>query len=301
MSDSTIKSKLNIYISSKYRQQDETVSNFKCVIPDGLLKCKTDEHFSLNVSAFYMYNTFFNCNSNYNHFQLIFTNSLGYDYMLGDYYFNVGNPNINDLMIDFNTQLNYYCSVSYNRITNRYTYTRVYNQNSNYFNMYLIPINAAAFLGFVNHTRNLISFSGTTSTNAINVNPIKAINITIGGDITFEDNNIDNCYSVWQNSDIILQKAVDVPTNGLIKYENVDGGDSFQYFLYNTDRIKYFQLNVYDQDMNVISDLPDFLLQVQFNIRQTPKTNDILTHILEYIKDIFNILGHLLEYFTKNI
>ena len=43
---SNIKSKINIYISSKYRQPDEQTSDFKVVIPDGLLKCARDEYFT---------------------------------------------------------------------------------------------------------------------------------------------------------------------------------------------------------------------------------------------------------------
>ena len=58
---SNIKSKINIYINSKYKQSDEQISNFKCVIPDGLLTCRNDEYFTMNINCFYVYNTFYNC------------------------------------------------------------------------------------------------------------------------------------------------------------------------------------------------------------------------------------------------
>ena len=83
--------------------------------------------------------------------------------------------------------------------------------------------------------------------------------------------------------------------NGLIKYENVDGGDSFQYWLHNTDRIKYFELNVYDQDMNKIPDFPDYYLHVQFNIREKLQNNELLEKNIEYTKHNFLILGYIFD------
>ena len=292
---SNIKSKINIYISSKYRQQDEQTSDFKVVIPDGLLKCARDEYFTLNINCFYVYNTFYQCNANYNHFQLWFYTSGGLPYMFQDLYLTIGNPNIFDVMNNINTLISVYGNVSYDRIKNKFIYTRTYAQDSNYYNMYLVAINANSFLGFTNITKNLILTTGTYSTNPININPIQAINVTIGGDISFENNNIDNCYGRWQNSDIIIQKAIDVPMNGLIKYENVDGGDSFQYWLHNTDRIKYFELNVYDQDMNEIPDFPDYYLHVQFNIREKLQNNELLEKNIEYTKHNFLILGYIFD------
>ena len=299
MVDSSIVSKVNIYISSKYRKDDETTSNFNVIIPDGMLKCTKDQYFSLNVNCFYCYNTFFNSNINSNKFQIIFKRSDDSYYMIGNYYLNLGNPNIYDLLNDFNSKTSVYCNATYDKVTNYFTFFRTYAQDTNYYNMYIKPINSSSFLGFKNNTENLISFVGTPSLLSINVNTITALNISIDGDISFENNNIDNCYGVWQNSDIILQKGVDVPKNGLIKYENIDGGDSFQYYLCNTDRIKYFSLSVFDQDMNKIVDMPDYLLHIQFNIRNKQHTNDLLKKNNDYTKEIYLIMGHIFEILIK--
>ena len=134
--------------------------------------------------------------------------------MIADYYLSLGNPNIYDVLNDLNTKMSVYCTVTYDKIKNYFTFFRTYAQDSNYYSMYIKPINSSCFLGFSNNVENLISVSGTPSTFPINVNNIIALNVVIDGDISFENNNIDNCYGVWQNSDIILQKGVDVPKNG---------------------------------------------------------------------------------------
>ena len=66
-------SKINIYVNSKNRKSDETPSNFSVIIPDGLLKCASDEYFSLSVNSFYCYNDFYQCNINSNSFNIIFS------------------------------------------------------------------------------------------------------------------------------------------------------------------------------------------------------------------------------------
>ena len=75
---SNIKSKINIYISSKYRQQDEQTSDFKVVIPDGLLKCARDEYFTLNINCFMFIIPFINA------MQIITIFNYGFIH-LGDY------------------------------------------------------------------------------------------------------------------------------------------------------------------------------------------------------------------------
>ena len=67
-----------------------------------------------------------------------------------------------------------------------------------------------------------------------------------------------------------------------IKKKN--GGDSFQYWIHNTDKIKYFDLNVYDQDMRLINDLPDYYLHVQFNIREKLQNNELLENLKKEYK-----------------
>ena len=77
-------SKINIYVNSKNRRQDETASNFNVIIPDGLLKVTSNEEFELNVIPFSCYNTFYHCNNNSNKFQIIFRNNLGSLYATQD-------------------------------------------------------------------------------------------------------------------------------------------------------------------------------------------------------------------------
>ncbi len=64
-------SKINIYVNSKNKRTDETVSNFNVIIPDGLLEITEREEFELYVISFSCVNSFNHCNDNSNKFQII--------------------------------------------------------------------------------------------------------------------------------------------------------------------------------------------------------------------------------------
>ena len=287
-------SKINIYINSSFRNTDETVNNFKVVIPDDLLKCNLNEYFIMNITSFSTFNTFCQCNANSNYFQLLYYNSTGDLYSVVDFYLSIGNPNVNDILNNINSLISVHGYVTYDRITNKFTYYRTKAQNSNFYNLYINPVTAKSFLGFSSKT--LISFDGTICTNPINVNTITALNITVGGDIIFKNSNIDNCYNKWHNSNIILQKFIDVPKNALIKYDNIDGGDSFNYVLVNERKVKYFQLQVFDQNMNTSGDFPEYIINIQFEIVNKNEIIPILNNINGYIKEIYLMIGHILEF-----
>ena len=259
-------SKINIYVNSKNRKVDETVSNFSVIIPDGLLKVNKDEYFTLSVNSFYCYNDFYQCNSNCNGFNII--------------------------------------------IKNKITYTRLIDQTTTNYTLYINALYSGCFLGFKNNTDILISFSGTTSTNPININSIIALSVGIDGDISFNYNNMESSINnrVYKASDLIIQTSVNVPKGYLIDYQNIDGGDSFKYTLGNNDRIKYFILSVYDQDGNTITDMTDYIIHLQFTVNKKNHQETLLKSLIDYNKQsyliighIFDILNNLYNYFLKKL
>jgi len=297
-------SKINIYVNSKNRKSDESPSNFSVIIPDGLLKCNTDEYFSLSVNSFYCYNDFYQCNINSNSFKLIFRTNLNVVVVLANYgYFtlNSGNPNVYDLVSDINIKLSGYLTCTYNEIKNKITYTRTYAQTTTYYNMYILCVNSGSFFGFNNNVEILISSTGTESTYPININTIRALTIGIDGDISFNYNNMESntTNSLYKASDLIFQMGVDVPRGYLLEYQNLDGGDSFRYNLGNKDRIKYFILSVYDQDGNTISDMTDYIIHMQFTINKKNQTDTLLKSLIDYNKQIYLIVGHIFDLIYK--
>ena len=292
-------SKINIYVSSKNRKSDETPSNFSVIIPDGLLKVDNNEYFTMSVNSFYCYNDFYQCNNNCNSFDIYGKNTSGVITGQQQFLLPVGNPNVIDIVSHMNSILQpaNVLSCSYNNIQNKITFTRLTPQTLNFYNMYIYPINAGGFFGFNNNVETLILSSNTEGTYPININTIRALSIGIDGDISFNNNNMESNLnnSVYKASDLIFQTAVNVPKGCLITYQNIDGGDSFKYTLGNNDRIKYFILSVYDQDGKTISDMTDYMIQIQFTINKKNQQEQLLKTLIDYNKQSYLIIGHIFD------
>ena len=292
---SNVINKINLYIDSRNKHQGDITNNFKFIIPDSLLRCKTNEYFTLNVTYFNCYNTMYQCNNNSNHFQVIFRRVDGSIYSVYDKYLTIGHPNVYELMEDLNLQLKHLCEIEYIKLKNLFTFIRVKHIDDDFNTMYIKPINSSNFFGFPNNVETLINI--TTSIYSINVNSIRAINITIDKNIPLDNSNIDNLNIMSNHSDIIFQKSVDVPPYALINYDNTDGGDSFQYTISHLNSIHSFRLSVYDQNMNIIDDMPDYLMHIQFNIKRKEQIIPLLKNIIDYLKEIYLIGAHIFEKF----
>jgi hypothetical protein len=164
-------------------------------------------------------------------------------------------------------------------------------------------INAEDFLGFPKSKRKTLIelplLTNVYSEQPINVVGDEAITINVHGDVDLEANTVDNFGSKeFVPSDIIFCQAIDVPPYALLQYNNEDAGDSFQYRLKQIREIKNFNLVVKNQDNEVIPKMTDYLLTLQFvKHKSIDKTASLLEKILDYLKQIFMMIG--LEMFPQ--
>ena len=262
--------KINIYINSKNRDLGDETSSFTVRIPQNLLRLEQGEHFTLNVNGFYCYNSWFNCIDNFNNqFQVIIKNNINQIVNIYDYKLNDGNPNVNDVLKNLNSLLINNIVVSYDKQRNKFIFKRTLVVSTQNYYMYLNIVNSEDFLGFFKSDRNnlilLLYLEDLYSYNIVNILGDEAIIIKIAGDCILAGNTVDNFgTTTYEPSKIIFMKPIDVPSNGLLKYNNEDGGDSFQYRLANIEQITYFNLTVHNQDDELIPNFSDYILLLQF-------------------------------------
>jgi hypothetical protein len=294
--------KINIYINSKNRDLSEKISNFTVRIPQNLLRLSQGEYFTLNVNGFYCYNSWFNCIDGFNNeFQLIIKNINDEIVETYNYKLNDGNPNVNDVKSNLNGLLINKVLVSYDKQRNKFIFKRSLPVSTQNYTMYLKIINSEDFLGFYKSDRNieilLPYLQNVFSNNIINILGDEAIIIKINGDCILAGNTVDNFGTeTYEPSNIIFMKPIDVPSNGLLKYNNEDGGDSFQYRLANVEQITWFTLSVYNQDDELIPNFSDYILLLQFIRHKTEegKVEILLNTLLDYVKQIYLMISHFL-------
>ena len=294
--------KINIYINSKNRDLSEKISNFTVRIPQNLLRLSQGEYFTLNVNGFYCYNSWFNCIDGFNNeFQLIIKNINDEIVETYNYKLNDGNPNVNDVKSNLNGLLINKVLVSYDKQRNKFIFKRSLPVSTQNYTMYLKIINSEDFLGFYKNDRNieiLLPFlQNVFSNNIINILGDEAIIIKINGDCILAGNTVDNFGTeTYEPSNIIFMKPIDVPSNGLLEYNNEDGGDSFQYRLANVEQITWFTLSVYNQDDELIPNFSDYILLLQFIRHKTEegKVEILLNTLVDYVKQIYLMISHFL-------
>jgi hypothetical protein len=294
--------KINIYINSKNRDLSEQISNFTVRIPQNLLRLSQGEYFTLNVNGFYCYNSWFNCIDNFNNeFHIIIKNIENEIIQTYVYKLNDGNPNVNDVKTNLNNLLLNKVNITYDKQRNKFIFKRTLAVSTQNYRMYIKIINSEDFLGFYKSDRDieilLPYLQNVYSNNIINILGDEAIIIKINGDCILAGNTVDNFGTeTYEPSNIIFMKPIDVPSNGLLKYNNEDGGDSFHYRLANVEQITWFTLSVYNQDNELIPNFSDYILLLQFIRHKTEdgKVETLLNSLLDYVKQIYLMISHFL-------
>ena len=276
--------KINVFISSKNKADNELNNKLSISIPDGLLSVNNDEFFKMKIMSFYLYNTINNVtSSNY----WLRVNNV-------NYYLPLGNPNVNDIRDNLNTQFSSIkLLLTYDKVMNKYIFS-----NNSLTSISIVVINCGLFLGLEDNT----SYSIPSNTWITSINPLcvisnNSINISLSGDIELRTNNIDNLRNgLIQTNNIIFQKLIDSKSNCIIKYEN-NGDNLYEYNLSNTDSINYFTINVLNQDLDYIQDFPDYYMTLQFEKIKRDEMLLVLVKIKEYLFDIINLLFAGLQHF----
>ena len=292
--------KINLYINSKNRKTTEKINNININLPNAFLNVKKDEYFILNINSFHTFASWYNCTTSNSSYKLVCKAQNGSIYQILYYNLQVGNPNVNDLKTMLEASISTYIIITYDKVKNKFFYVRnplfIEDTLTNY-KLYICPINCGSFLGIENNIEFEITFAGVYSTNKINVITIKALNIRVDGDINLSDDTVDNfTSSTFQPNNIIFQKVIDIKTNGMLSYKNSDGSNNFSYVLSSNSsgQINNFTLSIVDQDLNLIDDLDDYLIHLQFIKTKKQTTDTILLNILEYIKDLFLMIGNII-------
>ena len=295
--------KINLYINSSYRKKDEITSSIKCIVPSGLIRSYGKDYFTLSITSFYCFNTFYQMDETNNEFSIVIrdisdnlTQLLFYSFVNC-----VGNPNVYDIREELNILLDGYISVTYDKIKNLFLFTRTKAHSETNHKIFLKIKTCGTFLGFSKDDNNKeieITTDGVYSYQPINVMYHQQILINIDGDIQMPINNLDNKNSdTFEVSSVLFTKPIDIQKNQLIMYDNGDGNASFQYRISQKDTINQINIRITNQDNEDISTLGDWNMTLQFERHDEDITESILNQIKEYIKYIFIVLG---EYITRH-
>lgn len=293
---------INVFLTSKNRGSYEKPCEWLVRFPSGLIKCKENEGIRLNVLSFHIPNNFYNINEKNNQFSVIVRDendnivlSEIFDVTPGNYSVFTFRDYINDLCKS-------YFTMTYNVARNTYTIKSIYSDDTK--TVFLKIHSAGQFFGLSNsmdieyeltpegeemdYTINMCSFDKIVL-RSYGLNPELTSISNIGPKDTDKE---------FERSPILLWVSRnDVPINGMIRYENYDGGDSFCYNLYDTE-INEFKLIITDEYNNTLDSSLDYTLLLRFEIYE--KQNQKIDNLYKELK-VSNSYLQLIEFYFLNV
>ena len=144
--------KVNLYINSKNRDNNDNINHINISLPNGLLSCNLDEYFILNVNSFYTCANWYNCTSKNNKCQLITKDHDDIVIETINIEFPIGNLNVLQIASILNNYMLNHIIVTYDSISNKFTYAKKHHPSQNNFKSILRCINCGCFIGFDNGT-----------------------------------------------------------------------------------------------------------------------------------------------------
>jgi hypothetical protein len=303
--------KITSFISSQNRQSNEYIYDFSVDYPDGILTIKDNEYCELNVLSFDMPNNMYNINATNDHFQITLDNAN-----IKNIHLKHGNYSVRTLLKEFqdifsenvipessilHTFFGTYADALtieciYNDTTNTYTFKKNIDLPFGItlpiaFSLYFKPITCGSLLGMVNGDEKEISANGM-NTGLINLIDYNKIIVHTEG-ISYYYSNIENLSTISNKqflSNIIFWKSkADVPPYQLIKYNNEDGGNSFNYRIENKE-INTLKLQLKNERGAFLKDAVDYMIVIQYIFYEKDDTNKILKSIDYYIRQIYDAM-----------
>jgi hypothetical protein len=287
-----VKKVFNCYISSKNRNKNEPIYDFRIDFPQGHIQAEEHERISLNVMSFDMINSMYNVSSINDNNKFSIQKIDDDDTIITTYTIPEGNYDVYSFNTVLNKLLENIISITYNTYQNTYTYKKIDTSSSSF---YLNPAGASKLLGIFSTTEIISSGITGSFVNMINYNKImlKVENLSFNRfqNLSDEDN-------VLNNGDVLfwITKS-DVPPFKMISYENIDGGSSFHCDLHDKD-VSAIQISLANEYNDLITDAPEFLLSLQFiiNPNEGKVIKTYINKILLIVNEIFDLFVLYLKY-----
>ena len=270
------------FINSTNRQSTENIYNFSVDYPDGILTCKDNEYMEINVLSFDMPNNMYNIDSSNNQFQI----KDGANYI--NKTIPAGNYSVKTFLKILQEIITEHILISYNEAQNTYTFKADTTQSGITDSTYkLRSINIGGLLNISNDIDYSITASGYTTglVNLVNFNKVMV-----------KTENISYYYSNLQNlitnkqllNDVIFWKSkADVEPYQILKYNNEDGGNNFNYKIEDR-QINSIVLQLKNEKDEYILNAPDYLIVLQFNFYEKNNYFTIIKNIERTLFDMYN-------------
>lgn len=272
------------FINSVNRQSTEDVYNFTIDFQDGVLTCNNNEFMEINVLSFDMPNNMYNIDEFNNKFQI----------KDGENYINktipAGNYNVKTFLKILQEIITEHIIVKYNEAQNTYIFQADTTQTGITDASYKFKsINIDGLLNISNDIEYDITQAGFTTglVNLVNFNKV----MVKTKNISYYYSNLQNLTTNKQilNNVIFWKSKNDVEPYAILKYNNEDGGNSFNYKIEDR-QINSIIFELKNEKDEYILNAPEYLMVIQFNFYEKQNYFNLLKNIERTLFDMYNTI-----------
>ena len=272
------------FINSVNRQSTEDVYNFTIDFQDGVLTCNNNEFMEINVLSFDMPNNMYNIDEFNNKFQI----------KDGENYINktipAGNYNVKTFLKILQEIITEHIIVKYNEAQNTYIFQADTTQTGITDASYKFKsINIDGLLNISNDIEYDITQAGFTTglVNLVNFNKV----MVKTKNISYYYSNLQNLNTNKQilNNVIFWKSKNDVEPYAILKYNNEDGGNSFNYKIEDR-QINSIIFELKNEKDEYSINAPEYLMVIQFNFYEKQNYFNLLKNIERTLFDMYNTI-----------
>jgi len=273
------------FINSANRQDTDEIYNFVVDYPDDTLTCKDNEFMEINVLSFDMPNNMYNIDSSNNNFQIYDVVNINYINKT----IPAGNYNVKTFLKILQQIITEHILITYNEAQNTYTFKADTSQSGITDSSYKFKsINVGGILNINNDVDfDITGVSGFTTglCNLVNFNKV----MVKTKNISYYYSNLQNLTSNKQvlNDVIFWKSKTDVEPYQILKYNNEDGGNSFNYKIEDR-QINSIIFELKNEKDKFILNAPDYLMVIQFNFYEKQNYLNLLKNIERTLFDMYN-------------
>lgn len=281
----------NIIVNSKNRASLSSSSvNVELNTP---LICGENEYFTVNIVSFHMIKSFYAIQTNLNSvFYIVLSNEVE----TNEYIRNIpsGNYNVSTLLKTLKELCFGLIEIEYNKTLNKFEFSRVENENTDGYDLFIRCVNCGTVLGFENNIDTLIPIDKIVSDTFVNISGYSSLLIKLN------ELSLINSYMNLNNDRYEINKLI-----GIIDIASVMPMDSI---ILNNDCTKYkindkiisqFSIDITNEYNSSFPQMSDYILNLSFEKHSLPMDFNIMFNtymtrfndLMFYISYLFQYLG----------
>jgi hypothetical protein len=294
--------KTNIVVFSKNREifKNPTPSEVDVFLSQSI-ECGRDEYFTISISQFHMIKSFYSIQNNLNNVFYIVLKNQNNPEDVNEYIRAIpsSNYNVKTLLTALKALCLDLISVDYNEGLNKMVFTRIENEATAGYDVYIRCLNCGIVLGLENGIEKMITEEGVVSDTFCNISGYTSLLIKLQG-LSIERSFINFTSKNYDVNNIIgIANIIDIEPMDVIQINNNTDCVSNK-FKINSKSVQSFTIQIVNEENKEFNQMSDYILDLLIEKHSSKDFKKDFKLMGEAIIKMLEILTYYLTFIIKS-